>query len=236
MRELIPMDDMGVFASKEDVVYVDSRWVAKVFDKTHDNVLKDVRRIMDPESGYSYSFRLVNFHESSYRNSQNKKMPCFLMTRDGFTALAMGYTGKKAARFKEAYINRFNEMEGQLQSLISARTQFPHLMEQVRLAHENPKPYHYSNEADMLNRIVLGMTARQFRERNNLGKEESIRPFLRPDQIAMLDFLQTMDMGLVLGVPDFQKRKTLLQSAAFNAVGKYGTKAESIVFPALVDE
>ena len=56
MRELIPMDDMGVFASKEDVVYVDSRWVAKVFDKTHDNVLKDVRRIMDPESGYSYSF------------------------------------------------------------------------------------------------------------------------------------------------------------------------------------
>ena len=228
MKELIPMDEMGMFASKKDVVMVDSRWVAKAFEKSHDNVLKDVRRILDQDSGYSEQFRLVNFHESSYWNSQNKKMPCFLMTRDGFTALAMGYTGKKAARFKEAYIHRFNDMEEQLKNLISARVQFPLLTAQIKAIHEDAKPYYYSNEADMLNRIVLGMTAKQYREANDIPKGDSIRPYLRPDQIAMLEHLQMIDLGLVMAVPDYQQRKMFLQAAAVNALGKYGTTRESI--------
>lgn len=236
MQELIPMDDMGIFASKNDVVLVDSRWVAKAFEKEHKNVLKNIDDILAPESGYSEEFGRLNFQPTSYKDSWNRKQRCYAITRDGFCLLVMGFTGKKAARFKEAYINRFNQMEEQLKNLVSARIEFPLLMEQVRLAHEAPKPYHYSNEADMLNRIVLGMTASKFREKHALKKDERIRPHLRPDQIAMLDFLQTMDMGLVLGVPDFQQRKALLQSAAFNAVGKYGTTRESISFPALGNE
>ena len=92
------------------------------------------------------------------------------MTRDGFVFLAMGYRGKKAARFKEEYIKRFNQMEQFIRTLVSARKEFPLLTENVKLLHDNPKPYHFSNECDMLNRIVLGMCAKQFREKHGLQK------------------------------------------------------------------
>ena len=44
-------------------------------------------------------------------NGGTRKLPCYQITRDGFAFLAMGFTGKRAAQFKEAYINAFNQME-----------------------------------------------------------------------------------------------------------------------------
>ncbi len=92
-------------------VVVSSRDIARVFGKRHDNVLKDVRELKVSEE-----FGLLNFEESSYTNEQNKQQPEYLVTRDGFTILAMGYTGETAMRFKEAYIKAFNEMERKLQT------------------------------------------------------------------------------------------------------------------------
>jgi anti-repressor protein len=99
---------LGVRVSGENVV-VSSKDVARVFGKNHDKVLRDIR-----ELGCSDDFRLSNFGESSYLNEQNREMPEYLMTRDGFTLLAMGYTGEKAMTFKEAYIEEFRRMEGEL--------------------------------------------------------------------------------------------------------------------------
>ena len=73
----------------------------------------------------------------------------------GFVFLVMGYRGKKAATFKEAYIRRFNEMEEFIKYLLEARSEFPLLTANIQLIKENPKPYHFSNECDMLNHIVL---------------------------------------------------------------------------------
>lgn len=69
-------------------------------------VLRDIR-----ELECSDEFRLGNFAESFYINSQNKKQPMYFITRDGFALLAMGYTGEKAMKFNEAYIRQFNAME-----------------------------------------------------------------------------------------------------------------------------
>ena len=106
MKELIPKDKLGVFVDNKDTARVDSLFVAKFFEKRHDDVLKSIRNL-----DCSDDFRLRNFAESSYKNEQGKKQPCYFMTRDGFIFLAMGYRGKKAAHFKELYIKRFNEME-----------------------------------------------------------------------------------------------------------------------------
>ena len=134
--------------------------------------------------------------------------------------LTMGYTGKKAMKFKEKYIRRFNEMEEQIKSLVNARQQFPKLTKMVKSIHDNPKPYHYSNECDLLNRLVLGMSAKQFRTANGLEKGESIRPYLTKAQIAALDYLQDVDVGLLVGVPDFNQRKMLLQWSLMNYRGE----------------
>lgn len=211
MKQLIPMDDYGVFADIHNTARVDSRFVAKIFGKRHDHVLRDIEKIAAPKSGLSSEFRERNFVLSSYRSEQNKKLPCYEMTRDGFTMLVMGYTGTKAMRFKEAYIRRFNEMEFFIQTLVEARTEFPLLTENIKLLHENPKPYHFSNECNLLNKLVLGMTAKQFREVNKIEKVKSIRPYLTADQIEMLDLLQKVDIGLLVSVPDYEQRKRHLE-------------------------
>lgn len=83
--------------------------LAEVFEKNHKDVLRDIRML-----DCSDEFSQRNFAPSSYLSDQNKELPQYLMTKDGFTFLAMGYTGAKAAQFKEAYIKQFNEMEEKL--------------------------------------------------------------------------------------------------------------------------
>lgn len=80
----------------------------------------------------------------------------------------------------------------------------------------------------MLNRIVLGMSAKQFREAHGLEKGQSIRPYLRDDQIAMLDLLQTADIGLMIAVPDYHQRKRQLEWYAMTNAGHFGTTRESL--------
>jgi hypothetical protein len=63
----------------------------------------------------------------------------------------------------------------------------------------------------MLNRIVVGMTAKQFRLANGIEKGKSIRPYLSDEQITMLDTLQKVDVGLLVAVPDYQQRKRHLE-------------------------
>ena len=211
MKELIPKNEYGLFADKKDIVRVDSLYVAEFFEKNHKEVLRDIRNIAAPNSGLSKEFAERNFALGSYKDKQNKKRPCYYLTRDGFTILVMGYTGKKALRFKELYIRRFNEMEELIKSLVKARTEFPLLTENIKLLHEKPKPYHFSNECDMINRIVIGKSAKQFRLENNLEKGTSIRPYLTEVQINLIEKLQKVDIGLLVAFPNYEDRKRHLE-------------------------
>jgi Rha family phage regulatory protein len=201
------MDDYGLFADGQDTARVDSRYVARFFGKRHDNVLADIRNL-----DCSDEFRLLNFKESGYKNEQGKRQPCYTMTRDGFVFLVMGYRGKKAAQFKELYIKRFNEMEKHIERLVTARHDFPILTEQIKLIHEEPKAYHFSNECDMINKLVTGMSAKKFRETHGIEKGQSIRPYLTSEQAELLDKLQRIDTGLLVAVPEYEKRKELLEN------------------------
>ena len=96
---------------RDEKVVVSSRTVAEAFGKRHDNVLRDVKNLE-----CTAEFRLLNFEESSYLNEQQRDTLEMLMTRDGFTFLAMGFTGPRAAVFKEAYIEAFNKMENELKN------------------------------------------------------------------------------------------------------------------------
>ncbi len=211
MKELIPKNEYGLFADKKDIVRVDSLYVAEFFEKNHKEVLRDIRNIAAPNSGLSKEFAERNFALGSYKDKQNQKRPCYYLTRDGFTILVMGYTGKKALRFKELYIRCFNEMEELIKSLVNARTEFPLLTENIKLLHEKPKPYHFSNECDMINRIVLGKSAKQFRLENNLEKGTSIRPYLTEVQINLIEKLQKVDIGLLVAFPNYEDRKRHLE-------------------------
>lgn len=206
MKQLIPMDEYGVFADTKDTVRANSLQVAEMFDKNHKNVLRDIQSL-----DCSEEFNRLNFEPISYKDKYGRKQKAVAMTRDGFVFLVMGYRGKKAAQFKEAYIRRFNEMERFVQSIVETRRDYPLLAEHISLLHENPRPYHYSNEADMLNRLVIGMTAKQFRELHGIEKGKSIRPHLTEEQINRMNVLQKVDLGLMMAMPDYESRKRQLE-------------------------
>ena len=206
MKELVPKGSYGIFADSNDTARVDSLFVAKFFNKDHNHVLRDIENL-----DCSDEFRQSNFGQISYKDTYGRKQKAVAMTEDGFTFLVMGYRGKKAAKFKELYIRRFNEMEQYIKTLVSARKEFPLLTENIKLLHDEPKPYHFSNECDMINRLVIGMSAKQFRQEHGIEKSGSIRPYLTDEQIRLLDILQKADVGLLIAEPDFEKRKQYLQ-------------------------
>lgn len=104
-----------VFKGQNNKVVTTSLKIAEVFGKEHQHILRDIRELID---GVSKIGDTPMFEETTYIHPQNKQQyPMFLMNRDGFTLLAMGFTGDKALRFKMAYINAFNEMEKALKAM-----------------------------------------------------------------------------------------------------------------------
>ncbi|EBI9418258.1 Rha family transcriptional regulator [Salmonella enterica] len=83
--------------------------IAEFFSKRHDNVIQKIKTLE-----CSQNFNALNFKDVTYTDAKGEKRPMYEMTKDGFVFLVMGFTGKKAAAFKEAYIAEFNRMEAEL--------------------------------------------------------------------------------------------------------------------------
>lgn len=114
--ELFPVSTNGLVSVVNNKVVTTSLQVSKVFEKTHYNVLRDIRNLECSSDFQAFNFE-CSFYLRKLPNNATKKEPMYYITRDGFTFLAMGFTGKIAAKFKEAYINAFNEMERKLSGI-----------------------------------------------------------------------------------------------------------------------
>ncbi len=99
----------------EDKIMVSSKEVADKFGKRHDNVLRDIESLQVPDN-----FRLLNFEEVLEKDSQDIDRPVVYMTRDGFTILAFGFTGKKALQWKLGFLEAFNKMETTIREQLPA--------------------------------------------------------------------------------------------------------------------
>lgn len=98
-----------VFKGESNQILTNSLLVAEKFGKDHKNVVRNIRSII---GGILKIEHTQLFVESVYVHPQNgQEYPMFIMNRDGFTLLAMGFTGEKALQFKLEYINAFNKME-----------------------------------------------------------------------------------------------------------------------------
>lgn len=208
MSNIIQLQDFGLL-DRHGVPMVSSRAVAEKFGKRHDDVLKSIRNL-----DCSDEFRLRNFADSSYKNEQNKKQPEVLMTRDGFTFLAMGFTGKKAAQWKEQYIAAFNQMESFIKDQAAARLEYRPMTDAVQAAHDPAKFYHYTTENDMLYRIVLGMSSKQFREQHGLAEGVSPKVHMTPTQINLFTRLQRSNTDLIQMGIEYNRRKEMLSELA----------------------
>ncbi|WP_139735160.1 Rha family transcriptional regulator, partial [Escherichia coli] len=83
--------------------------VAEFFRKMHKDVLRKIETLECSED-----FNERNFTPVTYTDAKGEKRPMYQITKNGFVFLVMGFTGKKAAAFKEAYIAEFDRMEAEL--------------------------------------------------------------------------------------------------------------------------
>ncbi|MCU7201459.1 Rha family transcriptional regulator [Turicibacter sanguinis] len=119
--------------NKDGVAVVSSRVVAYDFDKQHKHVLEAIENLIKDMGVAEKSADL--FIESKYQHPQNKQWyKEYLLTRDGFSLLVMGFTGKEALQWKLQYIEAFNKME-----------------EQIKQASHNP----YANLSPELQSIIM---------------------------------------------------------------------------------
>ncbi len=116
-------NDLMIFEHKEHAV-VSSRTVSDRFGKTHSEVLKTIhgenrgeRHVPGLIDGIRSSVKTPDlyFMKSRYEDAYGRSQPEYLCTRDGFSLLVMGFTGKEALEWKLKYINAFNQMEAFIQ-------------------------------------------------------------------------------------------------------------------------
>ncbi|HHS6687838.1 TPA: Rha family transcriptional regulator [Campylobacter jejuni] len=95
----------------DNAVYTTSLSVAEVFNKNHKNIIRKINEF--PKD----NFTKLNFEPSKYIDSTGRVLPCYKITRDGFSLLVMGFTGEKAYKWKIEFIKAFNEMEKRLRNI-----------------------------------------------------------------------------------------------------------------------
>lgn len=199
--------------NKLEVSVVSSLDVADTFGKEHARVLRDVR-----ELDCSNEFRLGNFAESSYINSQNKKQPMYLITRDGFTLLVMGYTGDKAMKFKEAYIKQFNAMERTLQGKLIEREKGIAVRQSLTKAlqqsaeNERMHGHAYSTYTNCIYKVLFGKNAKQLREEFGIGKKDNLRDYLSVEDLKAVQSMECLVSGLVDCGWGYDQIKTFIQT------------------------
>lgn len=115
-RDLLPheAERNPIVFVRDGEVFANSRDVAVAFDKHHRDVLRAIDSLLEQEPGLAQR----NFAQGSYQlqTTGEQHHRCYDLNRDGFTLLAMGFTGAKALKWKLRYIEAFNAMEAELRS------------------------------------------------------------------------------------------------------------------------
>ena len=125
---------MDTLQTQDGQVMADSRDVAKFFGKEHKDVLKAIRNLDCDEEFGERNFALCGYKGNTEGKSRSYNY--YLMTKKGFSVLAMGFTGKEAMKFKIAYVEAFEQMEAKLRKLSTPQTYIEALRETLRLAEE----------------------------------------------------------------------------------------------------
>ena len=184
--------------NKEEVTVVTSLDVAETFEKRHDHVLRDVEKLKKDIPNFGEMF-----FETTMPDYYGRSQKAFLMNRDGFTLLVMGYTGEKAMKFKIAYIKQFNAMEQALIGKMKEREKGiavrQALTKAIQQSNENERMHGhaYSTYTDIVYKVVFGKTAKRLREEYGITKKENLRDYFNSDEISKVQSVEMNVGGLM---------------------------------------
>ena len=186
--------------NKSETTVVSSLDVAETFEKNHRDVMESLRNIESTISTAEFS---ALFILGSYKASNGKPNPMYVMTRDGFTLLAMGYTGEKAMQFKLAYIKQFNAIEELLKGKLIEREKGIAVRQSLTKAlqqsteNERMHGHAYSTYTNCIYKVLFGKNAKQLREELGIGTNENLRDHLTLEELRAIQSMECLVSGLV---------------------------------------
>ena len=200
--------------NKEEIVICTSLDVAETFRKEHYHVIEDIRKIQTNISTPEFSGL---FCEDSYIASNGKRNPMYIMNRDGFTLLVMGYTGEKAMQFKLDYIKQFNAMEKALRGKLLEREKGiavrQALTKALQQSSENDRMHGhaYSVYTNCIYKALFNKNAKQLREEYGIDKKVDLRSYFNEEQLTSIKSMEMLVSGLIDCGWGYEQIKTFIE-------------------------
>ena len=243
-----------VFRGQNDQVCTSSFKVAEFFEKNHPDVVRAIDRLRDKLQSTDFqcdakmSSEIIfeeHFEDIPQPNGGTKKGKYFIMNKDAFTLLAMGFTGKRVLEFKIAYINEFNKMEAELKSQQTKQLSAAEsLLQSVQLlvAHERQLAILEHNQKNMQGAIsslydkVYGMQFETDMVKQKLNNEI--------DRYTVIGYCSAHNIPMTLTEASIiggmcsrmcKKRKIFVESIADPRFGKVNTYPSELIAEAIKD-
>ena len=192
----------------EGRVVVSTLDIAKHFDKQHKDVLKSVRNVECSNEFVERNFSLI-----SYQDINNRTQPCYLLTKDGFAFLVMGFTGKKASEWKEKYIKAFNQMEKRLlkqkddEEWKQARLNSKGVRKSFTDTIKEFVSYAESQGSTQANFYYSNLTKMEYKALNLIDKFSNDKDFRNQLDLMEISFLVTAETICKLAIEEGMRRK-----------------------------
>jgi len=198
--------DLGIF-EKSAVAWTTSRDLSRVFGKQHGHVIRDIDRIM--EDGVE-DFNQSNFGVVKYKDGKGEMRRAYRMTRKGFSLVAMGFTGKKAMEFKVKYIEAFENMFELISSRILSKNGYK-IMTAAIADNIGDDRFIFAEEANRVNRAVLGMSSAEFNQVHGLKSGETPRDAVVKEKLEQIDDAQRLNANLIKAGVNAVERARILE-------------------------
>nr|DAI46475.1 MAG TPA: regulatory protein [Caudoviricetes sp.] len=211
----------------EEQLVTDSRKVAEKFGKLHKDVLESIRNILVAENS------AVNFFKEYSYSSRGKQYPCYLMNRDGFSLLVMGFTGNEAIKWKLEYIDAFNAMEKELKRIYDERQRAElerakgiitrHILTdtiKLKIADSAHKKFIYPNYTKLIYKVLFGKTMPEMREYYKVEGKESVREHMTPEELLAVNNMEGLISGLINYGWSYEKIKEFVTKQSMQAIAQ----------------
>lgn len=187
----------------EEKLVTTSLKVAEHFQKEHKHVLENIRKLAAEKSAAKF------FKETTYLD-RGKNYPMYEMDRDGFSLLAMSFTGEKALKWKLDYIKAFNAMESELKRIYTERQQWQierdkgvvirHILTdtiKMKVPDSPHKRFAYPNYTKLIYKIIFGKTMKELQEQYGVKGKESIRDYVTSDELKQIESMEMLVSSLI---------------------------------------
>lgn len=208
---------------KEEKALTSTRTIAESFGKEHKEVVRAIEGQKDSEGNTKHSGLALQikqrgdipledyFIKTEYVSENGRKYTEYLVTRDGFSLLVMGFSGERAMEWKLKYIDAFNKMEKVINERVRAERQqwqierdkgvvIRHILTdtiKMKIADSPNKRFAYPNYTNLIYRTLFGKTAKELEKEHGVKPKENLRDFFTGEALSWVQSMEMLISSLI---------------------------------------